>query len=790
MNARRVRGSVIVFFLLVSFWFFRGVFFRNEVFIGADALWRFYPWKTLSSEPVKPRNGLMMDSVQSIYPAYLFSSRWLHNGHVPLWNPHIMCGVPFAASGIGGLFYPLNAPFFVAGAPEEAFGWSGFIHLALAGIFGFALLRVLGAGNRGAVIGGLAFMFNGWLVAWMMQPNFLHAGIWLPLMVCLYELSVRRRKTVYALLGGVAGAMPFLAGQPQVGAYSHLFLAAYALYRTMADRGDRLRVAGCWLLCAAAAGGLSAVQLLPTFDLMQRGQRPVVGSILLFLRSPFDLKHLVLAFLPNFYGDPVRENYWGTQNYTTFCLYAGVAPLVLAIGAVARGKMRDRRFFAGAAVVTILLALGTPLNIFFIFLPGLNRLPSDRIIFLYSFAVSVLAGMGWQALERSGTEDRRKWAGIWAVYAALFFGCFLWAFSFVQGNRMAFLKFEGWGLLLWWALALVGVLVFLARNVRGPLKWIVLVFLILADSGLWANWYNPSVPRKFLFPETPSTQWLDADHRLFRVHGVGEDWVLFPNTAMYYGFFDIRGYESLYPGRYYELLQAVSVKQFGSRIPEPNVVDPYGYDSPIMDMLNVRYLLSTEPAPDAGGAGKYTEVFNGDIRITLNRGAMDRFFGMRRWRVLKNGKEVLDAVTSPGFDPRYEVLLNSKEIKRALKPPDADDGEPGVVPVRIRDIVYTPDEVTFKIGADERVMLASSESNDPGWHAYLSGEGIPEGEVPIFTANYHFRAIPVPPGEYDVAFRYRPVPVIAGAWISLLVSGLVLVLCLAGVLTAVSGLKD
>jgi len=38
-----------------------------------------------------------------------------------------------------------------------------------------------------------------------------------------------------------------------------------------------------------------------------------------------------------------------------------------------------------------------------------------------------------------------------------------------------------------------------------------------------------------------------------------------------------------------------------------------------------------------------------------------------------------------------------------------------------------------------------------GWKAYVDGE-----EVPIYRANYLFRAVPVPAGEHTVTLRFEP----------------------------------
>ncbi len=50
----------------------------------------------------------------------------------------------------------------------------------------------------------------------------------------------------------------------------------------------------------------------------------------------------------------------------------------------------------------------------------------------------------------------------------------------------------------------------------------------------------------------------------------------------------------------------------------------------------------------------------------------------------------------------------------------------------------------------------------PGWTATVDGE-----QAPILTADFAFRAVRLPPGEHEVAFRYAAPGLRAGAIASL-----------------------
>jgi hypothetical protein len=143
---------------------------------------------------------------------------------------------------------------------------------------------------------------------------------------------------------------------------------------------------------------------------------------------------------------------------------------------------------------------------------------------------------------------------------------------------------------------------------------------------------------------------------------------------------------------------------------------------------------------------------------------------MANSRALPGEKAVLEAATSRRFRPAMEVLLNGDELRRlGLRPPPATpDG--GYLPLKITSFSYEPDDVTFTVDSPRQALLVSSEANDKGWTATVNGK-----PVPLLTANYLFRAIPIPKGKSDVAFRYRPAPVRYGAMVSLAASALFLI---------------
>jgi hypothetical protein len=76
------------------------------------------------------------------------------------------------------------------------------------------------------------------------------------------------------------------------------------------------------------------------------------------------------------------------------------------------------------------------------------------------------------------------------------------------------------------------------------------------------------------------------------------------------------------------------------------------------------------------------------------------------------------------------------------------------------------DEHTLRVVPDRPALLVVLDNHYPAWRAAVDGR-----DVPVWRANHTFRAIAVPAGEHTVTFRYASAPLRRGAYISLVVLG-------------------
>ncbi|MBI2911177.1 MAG: hypothetical protein HYY05_03475, partial [Chloroflexi bacterium] len=76
--------------------------------------WAGFFWQRLFLPGIHvPKGG--GDLASFLYPVYAFAASHLQQGHIPLWNPVLYSGSPFAADPQSGLYYPFNLmAFFIA----------------------------------------------------------------------------------------------------------------------------------------------------------------------------------------------------------------------------------------------------------------------------------------------------------------------------------------------------------------------------------------------------------------------------------------------------------------------------------------------------------------------------------------------------------------------------------------------------------------------------------------------------------------------------------------------------
>src|SRR5689334_15656470 len=138
------------FFLLLATAFFGRAIFSGSVLLPLDALFLYPPWQAAAAAHgvTIPNNHLIADTILQNYGWKWLAQSAYASGQFPLWNPYILAGQPFLASGQNGSLYPPGVLYYLL-PNGQAYAPFVALHLALAGVLTYLFSRILGASRFG-----------------------------------------------------------------------------------------------------------------------------------------------------------------------------------------------------------------------------------------------------------------------------------------------------------------------------------------------------------------------------------------------------------------------------------------------------------------------------------------------------------------------------------------------------------------------------------------------------------------------------------------------------------------
>ena len=252
------------------------------------------------------------------------------------------------------------------------------------------------------------------------------------------------------------------------------------------------------------------------------------------------------------------------------------------------------------------------------------------------------------------------------------------------------------------------------------------------------------------------------------------------NVGMYYGWQDIRGYDSIIPKQYVGVMNRIAdqsgellynrIAPIYASSTSANGGNPFAaLENKLLDLLGVKYVLSELVVPNADTWEKIYE--GGSIRVYENLEAFPRTF------------IATEAVVLP---PAEQPLLEA-DLRRTVfieEPPAAANALNPSSPQTADTTIsrYTANTVFVDVNLSDRGWLVLTDAYFPGWKAYLrpfGGDENSEQELTIHRANSAIRAVFLPAGgQWTVRFNYSPMSFKLGLYISFLAAMVSLLLLL------------
>lgn len=352
----------------------------------------------------------------NVYIWEIFTRTALFGGRLPHWNPYHLTGTPHLSDPMTTVFYPPALA--LRWLPPVAFvGWTMALHVMIAGSGALYLGRAIGMRWFAAAALAAAVAMGGSVGSWIHNGHLLvlQSTAWLPWALGLAIASVQRGRWMPHPGLVVVLVLQFLAGYLQGSVYVAAAVGSYFMFTALwpDDRvhsGSRARPLAQLALVALLAGGLSAIQLLPTLTLVGEAARTSGVPYEVAVEGAWSVRDLATILFP-FFGleDAPPHRYLADRVAYIGWLLVFAVPFAF----VDRGRHRLVTFFTLLTVATLAFALGDRLGAYRVhhaLFPGL-RIPG-RLLFVATVSLAVLGGLGLERLM--ALIDRRRWRTIGA----------------------------------------------------------------------------------------------------------------------------------------------------------------------------------------------------------------------------------------------------------------------------------------------------------------------------------------------------------------------------------------
>ncbi|MFC1711845.1 YfhO family protein [Patescibacteria group bacterium] len=759
-------GTILIFYPF---------FVKGNIPVPSDALVGMYnPFRDYLSETyaqgVPFKNFLITDSVRQIIPWKKIAIEGLFKGKLPLWNPFSFSGTPLLGNFQSSPFYPLN----ILLAFNFATNWGFFIFLQvfLGAVFLYFFLSSMKLDPKACLLASFTWVFSGYFVAWLEWGNILHTALWLPLTLfainkILYFFKKIKKQKIsllkWTLIYIVSLSCSFFAGHLQTFFYLFLLNIIYLIYKLFLQKKNRKQLILLFSFSFIMVVILTSIQWLPFANFLTHSARELdIQQI--YTRNDwfFPWKHLVNILIPDFYGNPTTLNYWGVWNYGEFAIYIGIVSLFFATLAIFNSKgKKDIGFYTILLLVFSSLALATPWAKlpFLLKIPLFSTAQPSRIIFLVGFCLIMLSAYGFDIFFKSFLQKNKQKKNvllIFLLFSVIFMG--LWFFVFLMPKFMSSLTWTEnlsisrrnlifpSGIFIIFSLGL-----FLITKLKKAFKkekrlyFIFFVFfmaLIFVDLFRFFHKFNPFTPKKWFYPQTKIIDFLKKDKTIYRIATTSRE-ILPGNVSAYYNIQAVNGYDPLYLKNYAKYIAASEGQT--ANVSEPygfnRIIEPQNINSPLINLLNVKYILSLEDLSFPHLEKVFSE---GETKVYKNNSLLPRAYMVDHFIAAKDDKEIFEFLLNPDFNASKSAVLYNKDLEVL----DFNLGENVKLESQVEIVEFTAEKITINTNTNKKAVLVLSEVFYPSWQVLVDGK-----KQRIIPTNFLFRGVLVPKGKHQIIYK-------------------------------------
>ncbi|MGD8746894.1 MAG: YfhO family protein [Balneolaceae bacterium] len=785
-DAKKHGIALLVLFLLPLI-LYSAIFFGGKQFLGNDVL----QWRAGSQSVIE----------------YMHQ----HNGEHPLWASNMFSGMPSYVvhnpapppnidsliKWISGHTKPL--PFF----------W-----ILLSGAYFFFVIQ--GLRPFSSALGSILIGFTTYIpiIIEAGHYNKFIAFAFIPWMFVGYYLVSRSPKKWWAFfIFALSMTLELRAHHPQVTYYFLYLLAFWWIYDTWLFY--RKKQIAEWIQRTGIAVGAGILSILSSVDVYWRLYEYAHystrgGSTLdtsqaagLSMQYAFSwsqgIGELFTLIIPGLYGGASGEAYWGPKPFTSGPHYFGAIAFVLALIGLFRYRNKLKYLFFGVGSLAMLFSLGSHfplLNSFmFDYIPYFNKFRTPEMWLIVTvFCYAVLSVYGIEALFQMAKEHSNP---IKKLYLPLGVALGLGMIFTLGSNSL--LSFEKEGEAQQYARQLAQqnnlspdnpqvqnrVQSFINSRLKpkredmadsDATRYFILVLLtggliigfvknkvskgyLLAGLLLLAAYDMLRVDARYTSEDKMVPDRISAEQLIQQRQQPSDKFIMqhiqgdtgypyrvlplnrnpFNNAIPCYFYPSIGGYTGAKLAHYQDLIDHLLMAN-------------NGFNDPILDMLNVKYITTSHPLPFAG----YTEVFNQNgQQVYRNDDVLPKAFFVDSVKTVSSPQEAANLMKpDSGFNPHKMAIVETNEAIATQRDTSAS----------ISVTSYNSKTIELSTSSSSKKFLALSEIYYPaGWHATIDGK-----PAKIYKTDFVLRGLQIPAGDHTITMTFEPASDVWGgriAWL-------------------------
>ncbi|MBI5123518.1 YfhO family protein [Candidatus Roizmanbacteria bacterium] len=729
------------------------------------------PWKSdhiINQTITLAHKAVADDTFRQLFPYRLLTADLLKNFELPLWNPYNGSGMPLMATMHSGFLNPFNV-LFIFLSPHLGWSWHIIIQFILLCIFTYLYCRSIKLNPIASLLSSSIFALSGFVIVRLIFGEYIYVIACLPLLLYLIESFVQNSKSKKIFFLPLSIFFIFISGQPQMIFYILITAICYAIYKI-----KNIRFLLFFFLQVIFGIGLSAIQLLPTFELYQNANITTESSRFIFSRFLLPLQHLITIIIPNYFGNQATYNYWGTGDYIETITAIGSIPcffVFLSLWTKNKEHKTLKNFYIIILLITIISTLGffATRSFFSLPIPILSTGIPSRIFVLTSFSMAILAGIGFEKLVTDKISLRNlfyKTSPFLAIFILILITTSMLLLSHSAcPNNSSIISCRTVALrntiieAVTFLIFILTLLISWFRNKNFP-KYMQLLtlFLVVAIGVYNANKFLPFSAAETFNPKNDLVNALQTKTQDGRVFGF-DDANIKTDFATSFRFYDPNYYDPLYNKRYGELVAYANNKNLLRSDVEINSSATLSAElrfkrERLLNLLAVKYFVfkkSQNPLQD-----KNNLLWeNNTWYIKKNIDAMDHVLLVNDYEIISDNKKLLNELFYASFDFKHKAIVE-KQINFSANNKAGIKNE-------VKLLSYKENKILLSSSTSEDKILVLLDNYYPGWKAYIDKK-----PTDIFRTDYTFRGIILPKGEHTILFIYQPDSIKFGFYLSVL----------------------